>query len=473
MKHKLLARLLAFLALALSTQFLIAQTPLQPQGSGTEADPYLISNWQELYWVSQTETAWDKHFLQTENIDFADAEPAIETWDEGRGWTPIGYNSQFTGDFNGNGKIINRLYINRSDRSAYKLGFFSIIEANGNVHSIGLTNIQIIGLGNIGGFTYSNYGTISNSFVTGEIEGDSQIGGFAEFISKRGEDSCSITNCFSRVDITNHEFSDNSGGFVAYCNGGFLTNCYSTGRIDYINGQSPTDKGFVSHVYESNYPILENNYWDTTTSGQTSTGGDFAIGLDSSEMKISTNFENWDFTNVWICNSRINEGYPFQKVFEGNTNELSKSKISLNWAGQNTSSITLKLYIQWTGGSPIFSHGFILDTVPSVNPNSAEVFRKVELGIPSNSDSVTYIFNNLPANTKYYATAYATNSSGTYTSRPSIVYTIQESATTPQGTGDSLTPYLISNLRELYWIAKQVNDTNNNFSNSFFYKQMT
>jgi len=33
-----------------------SQTAIKPAGEGTEESPYLISNWQELYWLSQTDS---------------------------------------------------------------------------------------------------------------------------------------------------------------------------------------------------------------------------------------------------------------------------------------------------------------------------------------------------------------------------------------------------------------------------------
>ena len=46
-------------------------TPVTPQGTGTESDPYLIATIDNLNWLSQTSSAWSgKHFLQTAAVSY-------------------------------------------------------------------------------------------------------------------------------------------------------------------------------------------------------------------------------------------------------------------------------------------------------------------------------------------------------------------------------------------------------------------
>ena len=45
-----------------------------PPGLGTESDPYLMSELDHLVWLSETEEAWNSHFLQTNDIDATDTE---------------------------------------------------------------------------------------------------------------------------------------------------------------------------------------------------------------------------------------------------------------------------------------------------------------------------------------------------------------------------------------------------------------
>ena len=73
---------------------LLAQTAEQPSGSGTENDPYLITNLENLYWMTENSGEWDKYYVQTSNIDASSS----TAWDEGLGFIPLGNNStKFTG----------------------------------------------------------------------------------------------------------------------------------------------------------------------------------------------------------------------------------------------------------------------------------------------------------------------------------------------------------------------------------------
>ncbi len=82
-----------------------------------EASPYLIESLENLYWVSQNPSSWNSWFRQTADIDASET----TTWNPNgfggyHGWSPIGNNSlSFNGYYNGNGHIINGLYINRPD----------------------------------------------------------------------------------------------------------------------------------------------------------------------------------------------------------------------------------------------------------------------------------------------------------------------------------------------------------------------
>ena len=75
-----------------------AQTATPPAGDGTESNPYEIATLENLYWLSQSDTAWDKHYIQTADIDAA----PTSGWDNDSGFTPIGNkNTEFSGTYNG------------------------------------------------------------------------------------------------------------------------------------------------------------------------------------------------------------------------------------------------------------------------------------------------------------------------------------------------------------------------------------
>lgn len=80
-----------------------AQTAIAPSGSGTSGDPYLIATLENLYWVTQNSTSWNKYFRQTADIDAT----TTSTWDGGKGFLPIGNNpTQFTGNYKATALIL-------------------------------------------------------------------------------------------------------------------------------------------------------------------------------------------------------------------------------------------------------------------------------------------------------------------------------------------------------------------------------
>jgi hypothetical protein len=72
----------------------------------------------------------------------------------------------------------------------------------------------------------------------------------------------------------------------------------------------------------------EDCFWDTQTSGiATSPGG---TGYTTTQMKIQTNFTNWDFTNVWGINAGVNDGYPYL-LGSPSTEFYYRTQLSSDW----------------------------------------------------------------------------------------------------------------------------------------------
>ena len=96
--------------------------------------------------------------------------PTGDTDDEynngGRGWVPIG--GVYTGIFEGNGFIIDNLFVKQEVSHGNGAGLFFHIGTGGEVRNLGLRNILIRTHGNAGGIAGRNDGTIRTSFVTGK-----------------------------------------------------------------------------------------------------------------------------------------------------------------------------------------------------------------------------------------------------------------------------------------------------------------
>ncbi len=302
--------------LLIITFSLMAQTPVLPIGEGTEANPYQIATWQNLYWISQTQDAWDKHFIQTADIDFADASPAITTWDEGCGWSPIGnYETDFTGKYNGDNHSISGLFINGN---GYKMGLFGRINSsNTEIKNLGLISATVSGVHYIGVLVGENvYGTIRNCYCTGTVNGEELTGGGG----LAGESIFGIiTDCYSTVTVNGYSMI---GGLVGYTYEGTINNSYSTGNVTgsnfYIGGLvgknfngsisnsystgTVTAAGYMGGLVGYNFGLISNCYSLSNVSGPNFyTHG--LVGRNDTNGVINNSYYNYE--TVLINNSHV------------------------------------------------------------------------------------------------------------------------------------------------------------------------
>ena len=148
-------------------------------GNGTEDDPYLIYNENQLSQVS--------NFLNQEEVVFKLMKDLnltnwIEENNPSQGWLPIGVESTpFKGVFYGNNHKITGLTINRT--STNNVGFFGYV-TNATINNLTIEGTTVAGADNVGVlFGYISGSTVTNCHVemTGNtgVSGKSFVGGFA------------------------------------------------------------------------------------------------------------------------------------------------------------------------------------------------------------------------------------------------------------------------------------------------------
>ncbi len=327
------------LMITLNSAFIVAlfsQTAMEPAvGDGSAGNPYQIATWQNLYWISQNSTTWNKYFIQTANIDFADASPAISTWNSNQGWTPVGNTStKFTGSYNGNYFIIKSLYISRS--TAPYNGLFGVVDNGSNyIQNLGVVATNITGRycnGGLAGQISSGY--VTNCFSSGSVySSENYTGGligqnWGGYILKclnsasvngasvtggiAGGNFLSIENCFNSGSVTDRAVDSWCGGITGY-NGnfgnpniGFVNCCYNTGTI--------TANNIKGGVVGNNSSTVSGCYWNTDVFSSPGIGGGTnsgATGLSAANMRVQGNFSGWDFTSTWIMSSyNAYSGFP-------------------------------------------------------------------------------------------------------------------------------------------------------------------
>lgn len=206
------------------------------------------------------------------------------------------YHSFATGNVTGTGNGANPNLSNAGGFVGGVVGGAQVIYC----HSTG----DVSGMSNVGGFIGSMNGSIiSVCFSTGNsATKGASAGGFIG-LQTRG----TIKNCYSRGNVVREDGSSTwNGGFVGRNWRGIVTNSYATGRIIYANGTNPTNRGFSGPVDTGDDYHMEANYWDVTTSQQTSSEGN-ATGKTTTEMWRIDTFTGWDMEET----SADYIGYPY------------------------------------------------------------------------------------------------------------------------------------------------------------------
>ena len=222
-----------------------------------------------------------------------------EYYNLGAGWDPIGRdspdNQRFATTFKGNGYTIDNMTINRSGSSNGNQGLFASIGNAGRVESLGVTNASVTAGEYIGILAGNNYGEIVACYTTGSITGSDFIGGLAGLQSATGSNTVTTTSSYSTASVTSNPASaSNKGGLVgrvsqASGSTSTIVNSYATGAVGSNGG------GLVG---SNNSGSATASYWDTTTSGRSSS----ALGTGQTTTALQTPTGYTGIYSAWNAN---------------------------------------------------------------------------------------------------------------------------------------------------------------------------
>ena len=245
-----------------------------PWPVGSPLNPYIITTYAELKTMRNDLTA---HYKLGANID------ASASWGEGAsgcakytgngelpsgtpctGWEPVGSGNSFTGSLDGGGHTISNLYVyvKRTSGTA-RGGLFEGTSSGAQIKNLGLTDIYV----NVsssssssygGGLAGWNFGTIMNSYATGDVNvssSSSDGGGLA------GWNFGTIMNSYATGDVT-----AGSGGGLVGISHGIITNSYATGDVTAGSGGGLV--GFTTDGYNTVF----SDYSEGTISNSYATG---------------------------------------------------------------------------------------------------------------------------------------------------------------------------------------------------------
>ena len=262
-------------------------------GSGTVGDPHQIANWSHL---NNIRYYLDRHFILVNDLHVTTAgygEWASPTANAGKGWQPIGTDDDpFAGVFYGQEHEIRDLIINRHNEDY--VGLFGAVHEDGVIEDTGIMNVTLNGHYGVGGLVGMNYGTVNNSYSSGNMNGYSRVGGLIGGNYYTGN----VSNSYSTASVTATAwpYASPAGGLVgANSYGGAVINSYATGSVTgdrYVGGLAGV------------------NSWDSTVTDCYSTGsvaGDMNVGGLVGHIGDGSTVSNsyYDYDEVLINGEKI------------------------------------------------------------------------------------------------------------------------------------------------------------------------
>lgn len=385
--------------------------PLFEAGSGTAEDPYEVATPEQLNAVRHFKEA---HFLQVADIDLASGEPDSPFYNEGAGWAPI---QDFMGSYDGDHHTISGLFINRdtTDNAGlfghvyHQLAIFDnweliqqivnqeFIPSDTEIKNLTLEDVQVTGQDFTGGLIgRSDYVTVSNVDLTGNVQGNNETGGLIGAI----DNFSLVQQTSAKGNVTGNEMT---GGLVGHARMSRLNNNYTHvevigsvrtgGIIGQLLSVYSTDFGYFRSILSDSYTAstitsgeesrgtvigangeegstpggyIENVYWDQEVApgenpigvGYTESdtidlafGGEVLIEIDvqgrttekmTYPIEDENTYTNWDFEEIWAIAPDTNEVYPYLRKPQSPALTVSETEIVVEQSA-DSSGYTIEL----------------------------------------------------------------------------------------------------------------------------------
>ena len=268
-------------------------------GTGFITDPYQISNLSDLKLLSESNTYWSSYFILTADIDASET----STWGDpssfwsSSGFTPIGTTSEpFRGAFNGNGHVIDRIFMQAGAWSSDPMGLFGYTEES-QITNLGMVNCNINGsmmyTGGLIGHSADNT-EVTACYVSGTVSGTHYVGSLVGY-----NESSSIDNCYAIGNVDSE--GESVGGLVGYnLNSASISHSYVA--VTFLNTASNFFGAFTGGNEVSS--TIDSCFYNTDFSTIKPIGYDdnnqHVSGLTTAEMKqLAAYNDSLDFTNTW------------------------------------------------------------------------------------------------------------------------------------------------------------------------------
>lgn len=240
-----------------------------PAGDGTMENPFQIGTLENLVWLSRSPLHWDKHYVQTADIDLLPFH--TEGWNWSYDFSPIGNQKRsFTGKYNGQDFTIDNLIIERDIWT--NIGLFGVVES-ADIRNLNLANAQVNGKKSTGILVGQAAGVTSiyNCHVSGVVNGLwKEIGGAV------GTSYSTVWECSSSVNVNG---LTSVGGLVGQTIGmAYVFKSFATGTVVGFGNVG----GLVGTNQQSQ---IAQCYASGSVSGESVVGG--LVGLNSTNSLVS------------------------------------------------------------------------------------------------------------------------------------------------------------------------------------------
>ena len=415
-----------------------------PSGDGTTTSPCQLANAEQLSWFAYKVSEGFPAYCGTMTADMdmfgtkytgISYDSSKNNMEQGLRWVSMGKNADvskyynFGGVFDGGGHQLSNLLVNEITNTAGFVATLSKSANQGILKDLGIKSGKIIGAGNnVGALAgvINGSGNILRCWNGAAVSGKSDVGGIVGPILNCKE--VNIEGCYNTGDVTGTTFS--SGGIAASTanvyTGPVIRNCGNTGNVKGANssgivnllGLTPSGTwGTIANCYNAGMVAgtekasaimsakegtVMNCYYDRT---KTSKPGD---GITSTEAKGVTTEQLQSWSAAYALN-----GYG-----------LDQTEDSFACTAITESAWT---YLAADDGTPVY---------PTICwPGSADADAPKKLGAPDSWEDIGLGVD---------AGLIGNRTTGVVTAKPG-------------GTGDSTSPYQLTNAEQLAWFGYQVN----------------
>ena len=213
-------------------------------------------------------------------------------WNGGNGWVPIGSRTtRFNATFDGDGHVIENLFINRS--STADVGLFGATDTSARILALGLVNVSIVGSSTPGALVGHNQGRIAAVYSSGAVQGTDVVGGL---VGATNTTSSVIVASYATASVTITGAAGTGAGLAGWNDtGSVIRASYSTGAVT----GGTAREGFL----RGDRTAVAASYWDSERSGIDDDGDTTAPeGRTTLQLQSPTSatgiYADWDSLDV-------------------------------------------------------------------------------------------------------------------------------------------------------------------------------